>query len=287
MKLNLDLDEIDICKKCKIGYPLKEKVDRTKCYPCPACLGYLFGIENPELKEKKSTKKGLVAILMPSFNRPILIDASIDSILKQTYKNWKLYILDNSSPQIRDNLRNHLKEKYKDERIKIFYEDKLIHQGAAYNRLMFTCSDRDEEFVAFAADDVLMNPKKIKLLVNYLNNHPNHHIICGIFGTESYRHGDFNVTNNAASVMNIAQPLMRKKVIDHVGPIGGTVSGAGCPDMWYWTQMSKKNYKFYGAKALGTQEAMDKSKDRTYITNVHRWFNIYRGGGWERGELFE
>ena len=53
---------------------------------------------------------------MPNYNNEKYLIRSIESIIKQSYLNWELLIIDNNSS---DNSINIL-EKYKDKRIKIY-----------------------------------------------------------------------------------------------------------------------------------------------------------------------
>ncbi len=66
-------------------------------------------------------QKPLVSIIMNSHNGDQHLSQSINSILKQTYKNWELIFWDNSSF---DKTREKLK-KIKDKRIKYFFSKKF------------------------------------------------------------------------------------------------------------------------------------------------------------------
>jgi len=230
-----------------------------------------------------------VALYMPSLNRPNLIIKAIDSIRNQTFSNWQLYILDCSSPQIQLGIKKTL-ESYmrRDLRIKAFFENKLIHQGIAYNKMIFELSQKNEKYVLFAADDIIMHPKKLEYLVNYLERNPEHQAICGMWvakngGTEA--HGDFYSVDLAACVINLVQPMMRRSLIDRVGPMEQIVAGL-CPDAVYWHQIARLKVKIYGARALGTHEELDFQYWRNYHwVEKHRKF--WDTGGWERGENLE
>ena len=85
---------------------------------------------------------GLVSIIMPSYNTGEYISESIESVLNQTYSNWKLLIVDDCS---RDNTESVVK-KYSDERIEFYKNDK--NMGAAYSR-NFALKKATGDWVAF------------------------------------------------------------------------------------------------------------------------------------------
>ncbi len=65
-------------------------------------------------------KQPLVSIIMNCLNGEKYLSNAIDSVIKQTYKNWELIFWDNQST---DNSASILK-RYKDKRIKYFYSKK-------------------------------------------------------------------------------------------------------------------------------------------------------------------
>ena len=68
----------------------------------------------------------LVSIIMPSYNTAKYISDSIDSVLRQTYTNWELIIVDDCST---DNTDDIVKEYLSDNRIKYLKNEK--NSGAA------------------------------------------------------------------------------------------------------------------------------------------------------------
>ena len=73
-------------------------------------------------------RKGLVSIVMPSYNTADYIEETIQSVLNQTYTNWELLIVDDCSS---DNTLQIL-DKYQDDRIKIFVNEQ--NDGASISR---------------------------------------------------------------------------------------------------------------------------------------------------------
>ena len=100
-------------------------------------------------------KKPLVSILMNCFNGELYLREAIESILKQSYKNWELIFWDNKS------IDNSIKiaSSYKDKRIKIFESREHTNLGQARkNALRKTKGD----YLAFLDVDDFWQKDKLK-----------------------------------------------------------------------------------------------------------------------------
>ena len=64
--------------------------------------------------------KSLIAVCLTTYNRPKYLKITIDSILNQTFKNFRLIILDNGS----DIITSQLVKTYNDKRITYIKNDK-------------------------------------------------------------------------------------------------------------------------------------------------------------------
>ena len=109
------------------------------------------------LTRGKKMVKGLVSIIMPTYNCASFIEETIESIQAQTYVRWELLIVDDCST---DNTKE-IAAKYmkKDSRIK--YQCLEINSGAAAARNV-SMKLAKGEYVAFCDSDDLWMPDKLE-----------------------------------------------------------------------------------------------------------------------------
>ena len=107
-------------------------------------------------------KKRTIDIIMPNYNKGQFIVEAINSVIKQTYKNWRLFIIDdNSTDESKKKLRKYEKKK----KIKIFYLRK--NKGPAYCR-NFGLKKSKSNFVAFLDSDDYWYKNKLKLQLRFM-----------------------------------------------------------------------------------------------------------------------
>lgn len=103
----------------------------------------------------------LVSIIMPSYNTGGYIRQSIDSVLKQSYQNWELIIIDDCST---DNTIEIL-DTIKDSRLKVLRNK--CNSGAAIcrNRGLRLASGR---WIAFLDSDDIWSPLKLEKQISFM-----------------------------------------------------------------------------------------------------------------------
>lgn len=108
-------------------------------------------------------ENGLVSIVMVNYNHDDFLTEAIESVIKQTYTNWELIIVDDGST---DKSRNII-EKYRcDKRIKPFFLEKNMHICVATNIGM---SKIKGEYVARLDSDDIWVANKLERQVDFLN----------------------------------------------------------------------------------------------------------------------
>ena len=106
----------------------------------------------------------LVSIIMPSWNTAQYISEAIESVLKQSYSNWELIIVDDCSTDNTISVVN----KYKDNRIRLFQNKENL--GAAYSR-NFALRQAKGRWIAFLdSDDVWYSEKLEKQILFMTKN---------------------------------------------------------------------------------------------------------------------
>ena len=98
------------------------------------------------MRQKKTTKLS-IDIILPNYNSELYINDAVQSVINQTYKNWKLYIVDgNSNKKTKDQLLKFKNNK----KIKIIWVRK--NNGQGYNRNL-GIKKSNSNYVAFIDSD--------------------------------------------------------------------------------------------------------------------------------------
>lgn len=107
----------------------------------------------------------LVSIIMPSYNTGAFIKETIQSVLKQTYENWELLIVDDCST---DNTDEVVLPFLNDQRIR--YIKNEINSGAAVSRNR-ALREAKGKWIAFLDSDDLWVPEKLEKQIRFMDVH--------------------------------------------------------------------------------------------------------------------
>lgn len=130
----------------------------------------------------------LVSIIMPSYNTASFISKTIESVLRQTYKNWELLIVDDCSTDNTDEVV----AKYDDERI-IYLKSKK-NSGAAVSRNR-ALRNAKGKWIAFLDSDDLWYPTKLEEQIKFMEKNKYY------FSYTSYEEIDENDVANGVKVI--------------------------------------------------------------------------------------
>ena len=106
--------------------------------------------------ENKKKEKTKIDIILPNYNSSQFIVKTIKSILEQTYKNWRLIIVDDCSDKKTVTI---LKKYFKKKNIKIYFLKK--NHGAGYCR-NYAIAESNSPYIAFIDSDDIWKKNKLE-----------------------------------------------------------------------------------------------------------------------------
>ena len=109
-----------------------------------------------ELKNKK------IDIILPNYNSEDYIDQTLKSVINQSYKNWKLIIVDDFSNKETTKI---LRKYYKHKKIKIFWLKK--NKGAGFCR-NYAIKKSNSPYIAFIDSDDIWKKNKLKNQIEFM-----------------------------------------------------------------------------------------------------------------------
>lgn len=153
----------------------------------------------------------LVSIIIPTFNRPEYFKIALESALNQTYKNFEIFITDNSTNDDTENLIQDYLKKFSN--IKYFR-----HKN-------FTASDNwnfareynnpKAEFVNWLLDDDFFYSQKLEIMVEILKQNPDCSIVSSVRDT----------VDSAGNVTGQMPSFERFPMLKNTGKISGESAG--------------------------------------------------------------
>lgn len=112
-------------------------------------------------------QKGLVSIIMPSYNTALYIKDTIQSVLNQTYTNWELIIVDDCSSDNTDEVLSSIT----DPRIRIYKNEKNSGAAVSRNRAL---REAKGQWIAFLDSDDIWMPEKLEKQIVFMENNGYH-----------------------------------------------------------------------------------------------------------------
>jgi glycosyltransferase involved in cell wall biosynthesis len=97
------------------------------------------------------SEKPSVSVILPVYNRHKYLGKAIDSVLRQTYRNWELIIADDASSQ---ETQNFLQQYTNIPKVRIEYNPQNLGLFANLNKAMSSC--KSDYILFLCSDDFLM-----------------------------------------------------------------------------------------------------------------------------------
>jgi len=192
-----------------------------------------------------------VTIILPTYNRVRLLSRAIESVRRQTFTDWELFIIDDAST---DETSKALREwQVRDPRIKVFHNEinqypdisKILNQGLVLARSQYIARLDD--------DDWWCDSDKLKKQVDFLENHPEYVVVgTGVIvvngaGRELYRYlkneTDVAIRRRALFANPFTHPAVLYRREEAVR-VGGYGDWHYAEDWALWLELGKSG-KFY------------------------------------------
>lgn len=114
--------------------------------------------------QKAIIKSGLVSVIIPTYNtNELFLRQAIDSVVAQTYDNWELLIIDDSTTSPVENIV----KSYTDDRIKYFRNPQNLGMANTRNRGLELAQG---EFIALLDHDDIWLPEKLEIQLGLIRN---------------------------------------------------------------------------------------------------------------------
>lgn len=113
----------------------------------------------------------LVSVVIPTYKGSDVITRAIDSVLKQTYQNIEVIVVDDNAPDSPERSATEVKmQRYEGNESVVYLKHEVNKNGAAARNTGINYSHG--EYIAFLDDDDWFLPEKINCQVEYLQQHP-------------------------------------------------------------------------------------------------------------------
>ncbi|AUC80644.1 glycosyltransferase family A protein [Lacinutrix sp. Bg11-31] len=187
-----------------------------------------------------------LTVIMPVYNGDKFIAESIDSVLNQTFSNFKLLILnDNSQDQTAKILENY---KLKDSRIAVITKSKNVGPATLRNEGITLA---ETEFIALLDADDIALPTRFEKQLSFLKSNPDYGV-CGtwftFFGDKENKVIKHEETHDRLKIQMLSNccignpTIMFKK--SHLGDLRFENKYVPAEDYGLWSQLIAKT-KFY------------------------------------------
>src|SRR3989338_382648 len=215
-----------------------------------------------------------ISVIIPTFNRPVLLRRAIQSVIDQTYKDWELIVIDNGkNPQTRA-----VVEEMGSGSFLIRYEsERKIGVSATRNKGIRMTQG---EYVAFLDDDDVWFPEKLEDQIRVMKQRPELAFVssamkvideAGVVGARKPvlipSVTDFRslLENNYLVVSNV---LVKRAILDEIGFFDEELL-VGCEDYDLWLRIAEC-YSFAMLENVGGLYQVHANQMSQNIENIYR-----------------
>ena len=125
-------------------------------------------VRDSQKKDLGVTDAPLCTVVMGTYNRPKLLGSAIASVVKQTYLNWELIVVNDGGVDVRD-----VVDGFDDPRIRYVNLPRNFGAGHSYNCAI---TESTGPYITYLADDDVYYPNHIRVLSEALQGHPGYDV---------------------------------------------------------------------------------------------------------------
>lgn len=183
----------------------------------------------------------LISILIPSYNGSGYIKRCLDSIFNQTYQNFMILFLDDSST---DNTENIIKNINSD-KIRYLKNEKNKGRGFSRNKLLKLS---ETEFSVWCDIDDYMHPTKIEKQINYMLENQTNFLATEMFDCDSNGNVIGLGCNKKNDIISLTyNKILKQNCINH-------------PTVMFKTEIAKK---------IGFNDIMERNEDWDFYKKLY------------------
>lgn len=182
--------------------------------------------------------KPLVSFIIPFYNGGVLLQETIDSIFKQSYQNFEIWIVNDGSTD--DASLSKLESLFGKPKIKIIHQDNAGPSVARNNAIK---QAKGEIIVPLDADD-LVSPNALETAISVFSQNPSVDVVYGnlqFFGGKNEIKTQTFINTQTQFIYNQLAVccFIKKAVFDKVGYYDEFLSKPGLEDWEFWIRVSQ------------------------------------------------
>lgn len=223
----------------------------------------------------------MVSIIVPVYRAASYIAETIEMVIRQTYKNWELILVDDCSPDNSAEIIHGMQSSHEDESIRLIRKERNEGAAKARNTGIEAAKGR---YIAFLDADDIWLPEKLERELAFMKEKH------AAFAFTAYEFGDENA-RGTGKVVAVPEQLTYRKALTRTVIFTTTVMfdmtkltkaqiqmpDVESEDTAAWWKILKAGYVAYGLnEVLAIYRRPAKSLSSNKITAIKRIWRLYR-----------
>ncbi len=220
----------------------------------------------------------LISIIIPTYKRYHKISKAIDSLIRQTFKNWEAIVIDNNS---NDGTRELIKS-YEDDRVKFF---QINNQGVISKSRNFGITKSKGLFIAFLDSDDWWSSNKLQIMHKaILDGHKfiyhNHYVVRSKFSikkkyySRSISKSTYNDLLLNGPCFATSSVVVEKKILKQINLFDESDDLISWEDYDVWLRLAKLNINFHFINEFLSYIKQDDGNNLSSKKRINNIFSI-------------